>query len=89
MRATRDRWQGRLEDQAYVLLALGRVTDAAAAVAVARALADPDGDVRRIPFLRALVERSLEVAGEVATGRLSAETASRAPRAPAAPARGG
>jgi hypothetical protein len=87
--ATRDRWQGRLEDQAYVLLALGRVPDAAGAVAVARALADPDGDVRRIPFLRALVERSLEVAGEVATGRLSAETASRAPRALAAPARGG
>ncbi len=45
--------------------------------------------LRRIPFLRALVERSLEVAGEVATGRLSAETASRAPRAHAAPARGG
>ena len=87
--ATRDRWQRRLEDQAYVLLALGRATDAAGAVAVARALANPDGDVRRIPFLRALVERSLEVAGEVATGRLSAETASRAPRAPAAPARGG
>ena len=87
--AARGRWQRRLEDQAYVLLALGRVTDAAGAVAVARALANPDGDVRRIPFLRALVERSLEVAGEVATGRLSAETASRAPRAHAAPARGG
>ncbi len=82
-------WQGRLEDQAYVLLALGRATEAASAVAVARALADPGDDLRRIPFLRALVERSLEVAGEVATGRLSAEAASRAPRAHAAPARGG
>ena len=47
---------------------------------MARALADPATALRRIPFLRALVERSLEVAGEVATGRLSAETATRAPR---------
>jgi hypothetical protein len=82
-------WQGRLEDQAYVLFTLGRATDAGSAVAVARALADPGRDLRPIPFLRALVERSLEVAGEVATGRLSAEMASRAPRAQAAPARGG
>jgi transposase-like protein len=82
-------WQGRLEEQAYVLLALGRETDAASAVAVARALATGGDTLRRIPFLRALVERSLEVAGEVATGRLSAAAASRAPRAPAAHARGG
>jgi hypothetical protein len=34
-----------------------------------------------VPFLRALVERSLEIAGEVATGRLSAEVAARTPRA--------
>ena len=82
-------WQGRLEDQAYVLLALGRATEAATAVAVGRALADRADSLPRIPFLRALVERSLEIAGEVATGRLSAEAASRAPRAPAAQARGG
>ena len=86
---TRRLWQGRLEEQAYVLLALGRATDAALAVAVARALANGEGALRRIPFLRALVERSLEIAGEVVTGQLSAETASRAPRALAAPARGG
>jgi hypothetical protein len=83
--ATRRRWRGRLEEQAYVLLALGRATEAATAGAVSRALADPDTTLPRIPFLRALVERSLEIAGEVATGRLSAETASRAPRAPGAP----
>jgi len=82
-------WQGRLEDQAYVLLALGRATEAASAVAVARALGEHADALRRIPFLRALVERSLEIAGEVATGRLSAEAASRAPRAHAAQARGG
>ena len=84
---TRARWRGRLEEQAYVLLALGRAPEAASAVAVARALADREAVLRRIPFLRALVERSLEVAGEVATGRLSVQAVSRAPRA--ASARGG
>lgn len=84
----RQLWQGRLEEQAYVLLALGRATEAAVAVAVARALANGEGAVRRIPFLRALVERSLEIAGEVATGRLSAAAASRAPRIQAEQARG-
>jgi hypothetical protein len=86
---TRRLWQGRLEHQAYVLLALGRGTEAAIAVAVARALANGGDPLRRIPFLRALVERSLAIAGEVATGRLSAEAASRAPRAQAVQARGG
>ena len=86
---TRRLWQGRLEEQAWVLLALGRPAEAAAAVAVARALADPGSRLTRLPFLRALVERSLEIAGEVATGQLSAEAASRAPRSPAGQARGG
>jgi hypothetical protein len=87
--AARRRWQGRLEEQAYVLLALGRPGDARMAVAVARALADAQHSLRRVPFLRALVERSLEIAAEVATGRLSAAAASRAPRDPAVPAPGG
>jgi len=87
--ATRRLWQERLEEQAYVLLALGRSAEAAIAGAVARALADPESRLARLPFLRALVERSLEIAGEVATGRLSAETASRSPRGPATRARGG
>ncbi len=86
---TRQRWQGRLEDEAYVLLALERTAEAWSAVAVARALADPVAPLRRVPFLRALAERSLEVAGEVATGRLSAETATRVPRTRAAEAPGG
>jgi hypothetical protein len=86
---TRRRWQGRLDEQAYVLLALGRPAEAARAVAVGRALADPEARLPRLPFLRALVERSLEIAGEVATGQLSAEVASRTPRAPVAPARTG
>jgi hypothetical protein len=80
--AARARWARRLEEQAYVLLELGQPTEAAMAVAVARALGDPDRPAWRIPFVRALVERSLEVAGEVATGRLPAGDASRAPRLP-------
>ena len=82
-------WQGRLEDQAYVLLALGRAPDAASAVAVARALADP-GDVppSNSPPARAGGTEP-QIAGEIATGRLSAEAGERAPRAPAVPARGG
>jgi hypothetical protein len=87
--AARQLWRGRLEEQAYVLLALGHAHEAAMAVAVGRALADPERRLSRIPFFRALVERSLEIAGEVATGRLSAEAVSRAPRAPASPARSG
>ncbi len=82
--AARQRWQFRLEEQAHVFLALERLEDARVAVAVARALADPAQSLPRVPFLRALVERSLAVAGEVATGRLSADAASRAPRVPAA-----
>jgi hypothetical protein len=84
---TRRRWQARLEDQAYVLLALGRAPDAAMAAAVASALVDQDTAPRRIPFFRALGERSLQIAGEVATGRVSASVASRAPRGPATPVR--
>lgn len=87
--AGRRRWQARLEEQAYVLLALDRAPDARTAVAVARALGDPEHPLPRVPFLRALVERSLAIAGEVATGRLSAETARRVPRARGAPAPGG
>ncbi len=86
--ATRRRWLARLEDQAWVLLALGRATEAATAAAVARALADGEAVPWRIPFLRALGERSLEIAGEVATGRVSASAASRAPRGPATSVRG-
>jgi hypothetical protein len=77
---SRTRWAGRLEDQAYVLFEQGCPTEAAMAVAVARALADPACPPWRIPFVRALVERSLHVAGEVATGRLPAELARRGPR---------
>ncbi|MBI3454645.1 MAG: hypothetical protein HY002_02495 [Candidatus Rokubacteria bacterium] len=82
-------WQRRLEEQALVLLETGRPVEAHRALAVALALADAERPARRIPFVRVLVERSLEVAGEVALGRLPADEASRAPRPPSAGARPG
>jgi hypothetical protein len=71
------------------LLTLGHAPEAAIAVSVARALADPETPLWRVPFLRALVERSFEIAGEVATGRLSADATRRTPRSPVVQVRGG
>jgi hypothetical protein len=76
----RQLWRRRLEEQAFVLDATARSAEARQAVAVARALADPDYAPRRIPFVRALVERSLAVAGEVALGRLPVDQVRRVPR---------
>jgi hypothetical protein len=77
--AARQRWRARLEEQAFVLHATGRPAEARQAVAVALALADAERPARRIPFVRALVERSLEIAGEVALGRLPADQVRRVP----------
>src|SRR5262249_62197814 len=52
---TRRLWQGRLEEQAYVLLVLDRPTEAASAVAVARGLADPETRPTRLPVRRSTV----------------------------------
>jgi hypothetical protein len=72
-------WQRRLEEQAFVLLETGRPAEARQALAVALALADPERLARHVPFVRALAERSLEVAGEVALGRLTADQVRRVP----------
>ncbi len=64
------------------LLGVFEATDRAEPAAIARAVAgalDRAGDVVDQPFVRALARRALEVAGEVATGRLSAATATRKP----------
>jgi hypothetical protein len=74
-------WQRRLEEQAFVLHETGRPAEAVQAVAVALALAETERPVHRIPFVRALVERSLQVAGEVALGRLTADDVRRVPAA--------
>jgi hypothetical protein len=80
--AARARWAGRLEHAAVVLAGGGRTADAARADAARRALADAAREARGIPFVRALVERSLEVAEQVALGKLAPEAVRRAPRAP-------
>jgi hypothetical protein len=73
----RRRWARRLGEMAWVFEATGRPEPAALALAAAAALADPGADVRRHPFARALARRALEVAGEVASGRISAAEVSR------------
>jgi hypothetical protein len=65
---------------ALVFDAASRAEHAALARAAAGALADEGREVRRVPFARALAARALQVAGEVALGRLSAAEVSRAPR---------
>lgn len=77
------RWSRRLEEEAAVLAQLGREPEARMALAVALALADPAREPRWIPWVRRLVERGLQVAGEVSLGRASAQEVSRRPRPPA------
>jgi hypothetical protein len=74
----RQRWARRLLEAALVFEATDRAELAAISRAVAGAL-DRPGDIVNQPFARALARRALEVAGEVATGRLSAATATRKP----------
>jgi hypothetical protein len=77
--AVRHRWERRLEETAFVLLETGRLEEARRALATARALGEPGREARHVPFVRALVERSLAIAGEVALGRVPAAEVSRAP----------
>jgi hypothetical protein len=64
---------------AFVFAVTDRPQAAAIAAASAAALRDRTRDVRRQPFAAALVRRGLELAGEVASGRLSAADVSRRP----------
>ena len=74
----RRRWARRLVESAFIFDVTGRGDLAAVAQASAAALAGT-GDVGSQPFARALARRALDVAGEVATGRLTAAAASRKP----------
>ena len=76
---TRERWARRLEEMAFVFAATDRPEPAKIAAASAAALRDAAHDVRRQPFPAALARRGLELAGEVAAGRLSAADVSRRP----------
>jgi len=75
----RRRWARRLDEMAFVFDATGRPEPAAIARAAAAALADESRDVTRQAFATGLVRRALEIAGEVAAGRLRAADVSRKP----------
>jgi hypothetical protein len=80
--AARRRWARRLAEMALVLDGAGAAEPAAVARAVGAALGTSDLEPRRLPFVRALAARALEIAGEVTLGRLSATEVSRKPKAP-------
>ncbi len=75
--APRRRWARRLAEMAWVFEETARPELATLASAVAAALDAPDADPRRQPFARGLAQRALEVASEVAAGRVSAADVSR------------
>jgi hypothetical protein len=75
----RDRWARRLDEMAFVFTATGRPEAAMLAAAAAAALREPDRDIRQQPFAAALARRGMDLAAEVAAGRLSASDVSRRP----------
>jgi hypothetical protein len=75
----RQRWARRLEEMAFVFDTAGRAETAAVARAAAAGLADEARDVTAQPFATGLARRALEIAGEVAAGRLRAADVSRKP----------
>ncbi|MBI2205609.1 MAG: hypothetical protein HYU41_17320 [Candidatus Rokubacteria bacterium] len=77
--AGRALWSRRLLEMALVFRVLGAAEQAALADAAAGALGDVTRDVGSQPFARALARRALEVAGEVALGRMSASEVTRRP----------
>lgn len=77
----RRRWARRLLAMAFILRATDRPEPAALADAAAAALADVTREARHQPFARALARRGLDVAAEVALGRIAAAEVSRKPHA--------
>jgi hypothetical protein len=77
----RQRWARRLVDMVFIFRATDRPQQAALAESAAAALADPTREVRHQPFARSLAQRGIEVAAEVALGRVSAADVSRKPGA--------
>jgi len=75
----RRRWARRLAEMAWIFGATERPEHEAMARSAAAALAAPDAEARRHPFVRTLAQRGLEVASEVAAGRLRAADVSRRP----------
>ncbi len=77
----RRRWARRLVDMAFIFRATDRPEQAALAEAAAAALADEAREAPPQPFARALTQRGIDVASEVALGRVSASDVSRKPGA--------
>ncbi len=75
----RHRWARRLLEMAIVFRQIERVEAAGLAEAAAAAFYDAARDVRHHPFAIGLARRALEIAGEIALGRLSAADVSRKP----------
>jgi hypothetical protein len=73
------RWARRLAEMAWIFSATDRAEPAAIASAAAAAFAESDATPLRHPLARALAQRALELAGEVAAGRLRAADVSRKP----------
>jgi hypothetical protein len=76
----RNRWAGRLVEMALIFDRTDRLEHASLARATVGQLLDPRRWPSRIPFARGLAGRALEVASEVAAGRLRADDVSRQPR---------
>lgn len=70
-------WAHRLDEMAIIFDRTDRTDRAAMARASAASLLDLDRGARQVPFARALAQRGLEVAVEVASGRLSASDVKR------------
>jgi hypothetical protein len=75
----RRRWARRLDEMALIFRATARDERAEMAAAVAAALREDTRDARAIPLVRALASRGLEVASEVALGRVKLADVTRAP----------
>jgi hypothetical protein len=75
----RGRWARRLEEMAFIFRATAREEPARMAAVAAAALRDGAREARAIPLVRALALRGLEVASEVALGRVKLADVTRAP----------
>jgi len=75
----RRRWSRRFAEMAWIFAATDRSEQAAIATAAAMGFADSESRLSHHPLARALAQRALELAGEVAAGRLRAADVSRKP----------
>jgi hypothetical protein len=75
----RRRWGRRFAEMAWIFDLSDRSEHAAIAAAAAEAFAEGQTPLSRHPLARALAQRALELAGEVAAGRLRAADVSRKP----------